>query len=431
MATYKIVSGDTLSGIAKKLGTTTSELQGLNPTITDINKIYAGQTLNLPTSSPFKTPIIPTVLTPSVQTPVIPSSSVWKPAAYNPAGGYPQPSSQQSTVTNPGQPAVPPTPVTPPVVPPVVPPTPPASPVSPTPIVPIPDTTDYSLPGTPTDDNQAILDALAALKSPTALELYEQFRTSLGIGGKEDALTATNEQITKTTNLLDTLESDINQRIEGLSTTQPILEAQRRRTLTTEQKPLQEQLASLGRTAGVEQAGLTTAQNNLTQMMSLAENQTPQQKLAAQIAQEQLYKKLGLGSYYTKPETTTATPPATPATPAPTATSDTTDASSIAKLKENYGIIRQKAADGGWDFFDKNGNPISIQDISSQLKTPLDVLLKGSGNPMDELKATGLTDEDIYNIEQSINEYGLEQTVSVGNGLTPQQIAIVKRLFQK
>lgn len=44
--TYKIASGDTLSALAKKFGTTVSALASLN-NIKDVNKIYAGQTLKL------------------------------------------------------------------------------------------------------------------------------------------------------------------------------------------------------------------------------------------------------------------------------------------------------------------------------------------------------------------------------------------------
>jgi LysM repeat protein len=44
---YQIASGDTLSGIAQKNNTTVAELMKLNPNITDANKIYAGQSLNL------------------------------------------------------------------------------------------------------------------------------------------------------------------------------------------------------------------------------------------------------------------------------------------------------------------------------------------------------------------------------------------------
>jgi len=44
---YTIQSKDTLSGIAQQQGTTVAELQRLNPNITDPNKIYAGQSLNI------------------------------------------------------------------------------------------------------------------------------------------------------------------------------------------------------------------------------------------------------------------------------------------------------------------------------------------------------------------------------------------------
>ena len=51
MATYKIKSGDTLSGIAKKYGTTVSALMGANKNIKNANLIYAGNTLTIPGSS--------------------------------------------------------------------------------------------------------------------------------------------------------------------------------------------------------------------------------------------------------------------------------------------------------------------------------------------------------------------------------------------
>lgn len=48
--TYKIKSGDTLSGIASKYNTTVNELMSLNPYIKNANLIYAGKSLNLPTA---------------------------------------------------------------------------------------------------------------------------------------------------------------------------------------------------------------------------------------------------------------------------------------------------------------------------------------------------------------------------------------------
>lgn len=48
--TYKIKKGDTLSEIAKKYGTTVSTLASIN-NIKDVNKIYAGNTLKIPTNN--------------------------------------------------------------------------------------------------------------------------------------------------------------------------------------------------------------------------------------------------------------------------------------------------------------------------------------------------------------------------------------------
>lgn len=51
MSTYTIKSGDTLSGIAQKYNTSVSTLMGLNPYIKNANLIYAGKSLNLPSST--------------------------------------------------------------------------------------------------------------------------------------------------------------------------------------------------------------------------------------------------------------------------------------------------------------------------------------------------------------------------------------------
>ncbi len=47
---YRIQSGDTLSGIARKYGTSVGELMKENPQIKDADLIYAGASLNLPGS---------------------------------------------------------------------------------------------------------------------------------------------------------------------------------------------------------------------------------------------------------------------------------------------------------------------------------------------------------------------------------------------
>ena len=46
--THKIVSGETLSGIANKYGTTVNYLMSINPTITNKNDITAGFGIDVP-----------------------------------------------------------------------------------------------------------------------------------------------------------------------------------------------------------------------------------------------------------------------------------------------------------------------------------------------------------------------------------------------
>lgn len=58
MDTYKIQSGDTLSGIAAANKTTVQDLMKLNPSITDANKIFAGTSINL--KAPVSAPTVPT-----------------------------------------------------------------------------------------------------------------------------------------------------------------------------------------------------------------------------------------------------------------------------------------------------------------------------------------------------------------------------------
>lgn len=73
MANYTIKYGDTLSGIARANNTTVNTLMGLNPYITNANKIYAGKNLVLPDAQPAQAQPVatPVTTTPTVQsTPV-------------------------------------------------------------------------------------------------------------------------------------------------------------------------------------------------------------------------------------------------------------------------------------------------------------------------------------------------------------------------
>ncbi|MGG3841937.1 LysM peptidoglycan-binding domain-containing protein [Anoxybacillus kestanbolensis] len=54
-ARYTVKSGDSLSTIARQYNTTITRLLELNPTITDVNRIYVGQTLTVPTTNTTNT----------------------------------------------------------------------------------------------------------------------------------------------------------------------------------------------------------------------------------------------------------------------------------------------------------------------------------------------------------------------------------------
>jgi len=51
---YKIKSGDTMSAIAKRRGTTVAEIMKANPSIKNKNKIFAGKSLKMPSSKGTK-----------------------------------------------------------------------------------------------------------------------------------------------------------------------------------------------------------------------------------------------------------------------------------------------------------------------------------------------------------------------------------------
>jgi murein DD-endopeptidase MepM/ murein hydrolase activator NlpD len=61
---YTVKAGDTLSKIAARNGVTLADLLKANPKISDPNKIYVGQTINLPNNSPARDYSQPTASTP-------------------------------------------------------------------------------------------------------------------------------------------------------------------------------------------------------------------------------------------------------------------------------------------------------------------------------------------------------------------------------
>lgn len=67
---YTIKKGDTLSGIAKAQGTSVGAIQSMNKGLTDVNKIAAGGSLNLPTATKSSAaPSTSTATTPAPKTP--------------------------------------------------------------------------------------------------------------------------------------------------------------------------------------------------------------------------------------------------------------------------------------------------------------------------------------------------------------------------
>jgi len=179
---------------------------------------------------------------------------------------------------------------------------------------------------------------LSALPSPT--QQYQQYREQLGMPAKEQEVAGIRTQVQNTENLLNKLESDINERISGRG----VSEALRRRTLVSEQTPLQKTYTELLRGQGIAETGMTSARQQLADLMSTAgqertqqealaklpyeqqlallpameemiKYQTPQEELAQTIAKEQAEKLAGVGTY-AKPSYTEVAPGGTVIDPA-------------------------------------------------------------------------------------------------------------------
>lgn len=82
---YTVQWGDTLSGIARRFGTTVNTIAQANG-ITNINLIYAGQVLEIPEDGATPTPVTPTPVTPTPVTPTPPTPTPATPTPP-PTGG--------------------------------------------------------------------------------------------------------------------------------------------------------------------------------------------------------------------------------------------------------------------------------------------------------------------------------------------------------
>jgi hypothetical protein len=153
-------------------------------------------------------------------------------------------------------------------------------------------------------------------------ETLSKYESLLGIPAKQEAVTALGQEMVKTNKMIDDLEENLNSRIGGTVMT----ESARQRELAVEQRPLLEQQKDLAYQAALAEPALSSAQSKLgtllgmsqqqqttqaqqaatgvSQLMSLipsiasiAEYQSPQEKIAQTIAQEKLMKALELGDY--------------------------------------------------------------------------------------------------------------------------------------
>jgi LysM repeat protein len=66
---HKVLPGETLNGIARQHGVTADDILAINPQITDRNKIFAGDTILIPSTEAPVTPDIPAPVTPIVPAP--------------------------------------------------------------------------------------------------------------------------------------------------------------------------------------------------------------------------------------------------------------------------------------------------------------------------------------------------------------------------
>ncbi|WP_461201532.1 C40 family peptidase [Anoxybacillus sp. TBDG-1] len=99
-ATYTIQSGDTLSTIARRWNTTVTRLLELNLTITDVNRIYVGQVIKVPTISTINT--MTNQLTSPTPTPTTTQTSVPTPTTTQTSVPTSTTSASKSYIVQPG-----------------------------------------------------------------------------------------------------------------------------------------------------------------------------------------------------------------------------------------------------------------------------------------------------------------------------------------
>lgn len=160
------------------------------------------------------------------------------------------------------------------------------------------------------ENQNKMLQTIMNLQSnkPTYEDLLTKYSEQLGITAKEEEQAGLTEQVTAVEDMLDKLESDINQRTTGRFY---LNEAARRRELATEGKPLREQLTDLMSAQATSSEGLTSLREQLANLIAGEQTDYANQIAAAQLpltySSEMLplYKEL---LTYQEPTTTYETP---------------------------------------------------------------------------------------------------------------------------
>ena len=115
---------------------------------------------------------------------------------------------------------------------------------------------------------KAMTDYLAKTGDQKSLtEIRKEESEKLGISGQQDIVGGLQRQILDVEGILDDLEGDVNESVEG----KMVSEGQRRRILASEMKPLTEQMTDLVRAETRASTGLTGSRAELADIMGLEE----------------------------------------------------------------------------------------------------------------------------------------------------------------
>lgn len=137
--------------------------------------------------------------------------------------------------------------------------------------------------------NQYLKNYMDTIRGQRSYEdVYKDYSEKLGLPEKQKVVAGIEKQVIDVENLLDKLESDINERISGKLVTEPV----RRRYLATQGKPLREQLSNLLKEESRARAGYSEARQELADMLKAYQSDIERQKELAALPLEYGYKNI-------------------------------------------------------------------------------------------------------------------------------------------